>query len=218
MGNYLNEIENTKDYLGDNTPKFTNLMDLPNRPEGQDLMIHLRMMYGHVDWRNIIVEMDKQTIDLLCKNADCISVGENIPSKLRVGQHVALLTQDMMGAVTYNELKTGKVDIELLDYDEAIEQAAFWLMEEYLDATFSFSIYAPYFLVAYRLALLKGWMDDDERFSDERLEQVWQSTFSEVMICACCKLLQDVSKGEKLHVYAPFHIIEYAVEDYLENM
>ena len=218
MGNFSNEIENTKDYLGDNTPMFTKLLDLPDRQEGQDLMTHLRMLYGHVDWRNLIVKMDQPTIDLLKKNAERICEGRDVLWKLRIGQHVALLTQDTMEAVTYNELKAGNADIELLDLEVAIEQAAFWLLEECSDCMFSFGLFTPYFLLAYRLALMEGWMDDDERFSDKRQEQVWQDTFSEVIVCAFSKLMRDLVKGDKTYLYAPFHLKEYAVEDYLENM
>ena len=218
MGNYLNEIKNTKDYLGDNTPMFTKLLDLPDRQEGQDLMTHLRMLYGHVDWQNMIVKMDQPTIDLLKKNAERICEGRDVLWKLRIGQHVALLTQDTMEAVTYNELKAGNADIELLDLEESIERAAYWLIEEILDSSYGFSIYSTYFLVAYRLALLEGCMDEDERFSDDRLEQVWRTTISDVVVCTCLRLLEKVSRGEKLYLYAPFHLDEYAVEDYLENM
>ena len=218
MGNYLNEIENTKDYLGDNTPMFTKLLDLPDRQEGQDLMTHLRMLYGHVDWQNMIVKMDQPTIDLLKKNAERICEGRDVLWKLRIGQYVALLTQDMMEPVTYNELKAGNADIELLDLEVAIERAANWFIEDLFEAAFGFKIFSSYFLVAYRLALLTGQMDDDERFSDKRQEQVWQNTFSEVIVCAFSKLMRDLVKGDKTYLYAPFHLKEYAVEDYLENM
>ena len=217
MGNFSNEIENTKDYLGDNTPMFTKLLDLPDRQEGQDLMTHLRMLYGHVDWQNLIVKMDQPTIDLLKKNADRFGIEDDL-GKLREGRHIALLNSNMLEPVTYIELKTGNVNIDLVDLEEAIEQAAFWLMEEYLDCMFSFGLFTPYFLLAYRLALMEGWMDDDERFSDKRQEQVWQDTFSEVIVCAFSKLMRDLVKGDKTYLYAPFHLKEYAVEDYLENM
>ena len=217
MGNFSNEIENTKDYLGDNTPMFTKLLDLPDRQEGQDLMTHLRMLYGHVDWQNLIVKMDQPTIDLLKKNADRFGIGDDL-GKLRVGRHIALLNSNMLEPVTYIELKTGNVNIDLVDLEEAIEQAAFWLLEECSDCMFSFGLFTPYFLLAYRLALLEGWMDDDERFSDKRQEQVWQDTFSEVIVCAFSKLMRDIAKGDKTYLYAPFHLKEYAVEDYLENM
>lgn len=38
MGLFRNEVENTKDYLGDD-PMFTNLMDMHRRPEGEEIMI-----------------------------------------------------------------------------------------------------------------------------------------------------------------------------------
>ena len=218
MGNYLNKIENTKDYLGNDTPMFTKLLDIHERPEGQDIMTHLRMLYGHVDWRNMIVKVDQPTIGLLKKNAERICEGRDVLWKLRIGQYVALLTQDMMEPVTYNELKAGNADIELLDLEVAIERAANWFIEDLFEAAFGFKIFSSYFLVAYRLALLTGQMDDDERFSDKRQEQVWQDTFSEVIVCAFSKLMRDLAKGDKTYLYAPFHLKEYAVEDYLENM
>ena len=218
MGNYLNKIENTKDYLGNDTPMFTKLLDVHERPEGQEIMTHLRMLYGHVDWRNMIVKVDQPTIGLLKKNAERICEGRDVLWKLRIGQYVALLTQDMMEPVTYNELKAGNADIELLDLEVAIERAANWFIEDLFEAAFGFKIFSSYFLVAYRLALLTGQMDDDERFSDKRQEQVWQDTFSEVIVCAFSKLMRDLVKGDKTYLYAPFHLKEYAVEDYLENM
>ena len=218
MGNYLNKIENTKDYLGNDTPMFTKLLDVHERPEGQEIMTHLRMLYGHVDWRNMIVKVDQTTIGLLKKNAERICEGRDVLWKLRIGQYVALLTQDMMEPVTYNELKAGNADIELLDLEVAIERAANWFIEDLFEAAFGFKIFSSYFLVAYRLALLTGQMDDDERFSDKRQEQVWQDTFSEVIVCAFSKLMRDLVKGDKTYLYAPFHLKEYAVEDYLENM
>ena len=218
MGNYLNKIENTKDYLGNDTPMFTKLLDIHERPEGQDIMTHLRMLYGHVDWRNMIVKVDQTTIDLLKKNAERICEGRDVLWKLRIGQYVALLTQDMMEPVTYNELKAGNADIELLDLEVAIERAANWFIEDLFEAAFGFKIFSSYFLVAYRLALLTGQMDDEVRFSDKRQEQVWQDTFSEVIVCAFSKLMRNLAKGDKTYLYAPFLLKEYAVEDYLNNM
>ena len=218
MGNYLNKIENTKDYLGNDTPMFTKLLDIHERPEGQEIMTHLRMLYGHVDWRNMIVKVDQTTIDLLKKNAERICEGRDVLWKLRIGQYVALLTQDMMEPVTYNELKAGNADIELLDLEVAIERAANWFIEDLFEAAFGFKIFSSYFLVAYRLALLTGQMDDEVRFSEQRLSDVWQNTFSEVIVCAFSKLMRDLAKGDKTYLYAPFHLKEYAVEDYLENM
>ena len=218
MGNYLNKIENTKDYLGNDTPMFTKLLDIHERPEGQDIMTHLRMLYGHVDWRNMIVKVDQPTIGLLKKNAERICEGRDVLWKLRIGQYVALLTQDMMEPVTYNELKAGNADIELLDLEVAIERAANWFIEDLFEAAFGFKIFSSYFLVAYRLALLTGQMDDEVRFSDKRQEQVWQDTFSEVIVCAFSKLMRDLAKGDKTYLYAPFHLKDYVVEDYLENM
>ena len=218
MGNYLNKIENTKEYLGNDTPMFTKLLDIHERPEGQEIMTHLRMLYGHVDWRNMIVKVDQTTIDLLKKNAERICEGRDVLWKLRIGQYVALLTQDMMEPVTYNELKAGNADIELLDLEVAIERAANWFIEDLFEAAFGFKIFSSYFLVAYRLALLTGQMDDEVRFSEQRLSDVWQNTFSEVIVCAFSKLMRDLAKGDKTYLYAPFHLKEYAVEDYLENM
>ena len=218
MGNYLNKIENTKDYLGNDTPMFTKLLDIHERPEGQEIMTHLRMLYGHVDWRNMIVKVDQPTIGLLKKNAERICEGRDVLWKLRIGQYVALLTQDMMEPVTYNELKAGNADIELLDLEVAIERAANWFIEDLFEAAFGFKIFSSYFLVAYRLALLTGQMDDEVRFSEQRLSDVWKKTFSEVMICVCSKLIKDVAKGEKWFMNNPFRLMEHDVENYLENM
>ena len=75
MENYRSRVENTPDYLKNETGVFVNLSDVyPKSPEVQ-ITTHLRMIYGHVDWENLIYTLDNETIRLLRKYKDCVSHG-----------------------------------------------------------------------------------------------------------------------------------------------
>ena len=65
MGNLQNLVENTTDYLQNDYPKFVELMKMGDIPDGEEIMTHARMMYGHVDWTDLIVELDELTNQLL---------------------------------------------------------------------------------------------------------------------------------------------------------
>jgi len=218
MGNYLNKIENIKDYLGNDTPMFTKLMDMPERPEGQELMTHLRMLYGHVDWESLVVEVDPILIELLRNERKCFFLGNEALKRIQTGDHVALLNADTKGPLAYSAIKNKNEDAELVDMKEAIRIAADFFVLDLFDSGFGFKRFAPYFLIAFRLALLEGEMIKEVRFSAKRLEEVWKRTFSLVMVSATQNLMKEVTDIDKGYLYIPFDLGDYAVEDYLENM
>lgn len=218
MGNYLNEIENIKDYLGNNTPMFTELDEMPRKPEGQELMTHLRMLYGHVDWEGLIVEVDPILIELLRNEKDCILFGNEVLKRIQAGDHVALLNAYTKKPLAYTAIKNKNEDAELVDMKEAIRLAAYFFVLDLFDSGFRFNRFAPYFLIAFRLALLEGEMTKEVRFSAQRVDDVWKRTFSLVMVSATQNLMKEVTNIDKGFLYIPFHLDDYTVEDYLENM
>lgn len=217
MGLFRNEVENTKDYLGDD-PMFTNLMDMHRRPEGEEIMTHLRVLYGHVDWDNLIVELDPQILRLLQDKKLCVNGREEVLIRRKVEDYVALLNADTMGPLYYNDLKSKYVDVELLDREKAIEKAAKWFVDDLFDSGLDFGIFATYFLIAFRLSLLDNKVPDELRFTEERLNEVWKNTFSLVMIKAGQKLQLDAINPESEYLYIHFDLHEHEVNRYLSSM
>jgi len=78
MRNYFSRVENTTDFLEGKSQMIVNLMDADIRPDTADLTTHLRMVYGHVDWDNLVYKLDEETISLLKKHEDCISMGKRL--------------------------------------------------------------------------------------------------------------------------------------------
>lgn len=217
MGNYRNEVENTEDYLGRETPMYRELMNLPDMPEGEELMTHVRMMYGHVDWSDMIVELDRATIGLLQEHEACISIGENVMRRLRTGKPVALIDGEAMGAVSYSMLKTGSGLFEVLDLEEAKEQAARWFVEDLYGSGLRFPLFVPYVLLAFRLALMEGTMKESERFARKRLCEVWRETWAQVMFRVGMKLVTSSGDIETGRIGCDFELLVGAVERYLEK-
>lgn len=215
MSYYSNEFENTKDYLEGKTPLIKELCEVRGVPEGADLQTHLRMMYGHVAWNNLIIELTPEIISLLKTKIDSVETGFNVLQTLQPYKHVALLNTETLGPITYNEIVTDSVKLELLDADTAMELAAHWFVEDLLETNFDFAIFSQYFIVAYRLALFENRRADEEQFSEERLNRVWREVFSKTMILASQKLLQEsVSIPEKAY-WINFKPSDYELEDYL---
>ena len=215
MGNYRKGFENTPDYL--EGKKADALMDLVRMPHEAELPTHLRMAYGHVNWRNLIYELDDDIIGLIRKNEACICEGKDVLVKMKKGDHVAIVGDFAMEPVTFKDMMTGNACIELYDLDGAIERAAHWLVEDLLDSVFSFSLFTPYFIMAFRLALMEDEMTDEERFAEERLEEVWSRTYSTVMYFAGQELQQQAMNMAKKQHYVSFDLADYKIEDYLEK-
>ena len=215
MKNYFDGVENTQDYLKDESQMIVNLMEADPKPAKAELPTHLRMVYGHVDWESLIFRLDKDIIKLLTKNEDNI-VGLDTLSRVKEDDHVAILNSDTMGPVTYKEMVTNCVDIELLDLDDAIKRAAGWYVDDLLESVYSFSIFTPYFLLAFRLALMEGDMPDENRFAVSRLQEVWRKTYSSVMYYVGEKLQQEAIAISKNDWRITFNLEDYQVERYFD--
>ena len=214
MSYYSNELENTKDYLEDKTPVFKELCEVRGVPKGADLQTHLRMMYGHTDWDNLIIELTPEIISMLKTKIDSIETGVNVLGSLVPHKHVALLNTESLGPITYNEIVNDSVKMELLDTDTAMEQAAHWFVEDLLETNFEFTLFTQYFIVAFRLALFDNLRADEEQFSEERLNRVWRETYSKTMILASQKILQAAVTIPEKCFWLNFKLYEYEIEDY----
>ena len=215
MSYYSNEFENTKDYLEEITPVIKELCEIKGVPKESDLQTHLRMMYGHVEWSNLIIELTPEIISMLKTKIDSIETGVNVLGSMLPHKHVALLNASSLGAMTFNEIVTDSEKMELLDTDTAIEQAAHWFVEDLLESNFNFSLFTQYFIVAYRLALFDNRRENEDQFSKERLNRVWRETFSKTMILVSQKLLQAAVKIPEQGYWINFNPDEYEIEDYL---
>ena len=218
MENYRSRVENTPDYLKNETGVFVNLSDVYGKSPEVQITTHLRMIYGHVDWENLIYTLDNETIRLLRKYKDCVSHGREVLGRLKKGLCVAILNTDTMGPVTYKEMLTGQVKIELFDLDQAIDYAAKWFLEDTMESVYTYSLFTPYFLVAFRLALMEGNMSEEERFAEDRLSEVWRKTFSSVMYFAGQKMQKEAIDMVKKDYSMPFNLNECEINDFLKNM
>jgi hypothetical protein len=176
------------------------------------------MMYGHVDWEDLIYTLDDETINMLRKNKSSVGPGREVLDRLKKGAYVAILNSDTMGPVTYKDMLTGRIDIELCDLDQAIERAAFWFVDDTLESVYTYSLFTPYFLLAFRLALMEDDMTDEERFEEGRLDEVWRKTYSSVLYFAGQKFQDEAIEMAKSNYRMHFNISEYEIEDYMQNL
>ena len=218
MKNFSKGVENTPDFLEDESKKFVDLLNLYKKAPETQITTHLRMIYGHVDWDNLIYTLDEETISTLRKNKFNVGPGREVVDRLKKGVCVAILNSDTMGPVTYKEMLTGRVDIELCDLDQAIERAANWFVDDTLDSVYTYSLFTPYFLLAFRLALMEGDMTDEERFEEGRLDEVWRKTYSSVLYFAGQKFQDEAIEMAKSNYRMHFNLSEYEVEDYMNNL
>ena len=218
MGNYRNRVENTPDYLEKESKMFVDLLDLYKKAPETQITTHLRMVYGHVDWENLIYTLDEESISTLRKNKLNVGPGREVVDRLKKGACVAILNSDTLGPVTYKEMLTGGIDIELCDLDQAIERAASWFVDDTLDSVYTYSLFTPYFLLAFRLALMEGDMTDEERFEEGRLDEVWRKTYSSVLYFAGQKFQDEAIEMAKSNYRMHFNLSEYEVEDYMNNL
>ena len=216
MEKFTNWVENTPDFLEGKSQTIVNLMDIEPIPDKVDLTTHLRMVYGHVDWDNLVYKLDEETISLIKMHKDCIGTGKRILCDIYPGKYVAIVNAETMGPLTYRELKSGSVMFDLYDLDEAKEQAAFWYVDDLIGSCYSFSLFTSYFVMALRLAVMEGYVSDEERFSEDRLNDVWRNTYSSVFSLIAYKLLQLVHHIEKECTLAPFNLDDYLIEKYYE--
>ena len=221
--NYLNDIENNKNYLG-NEPVIRDLMDVGGIPSrlfdtsSYPLLTHMRVAYGRVNWDDFVVELDQQTINnLLAIYRDCDSYRKKLES-LKPGMKVMIVDGDSMTPVTYNGLIKGTTFVEVLTYDDAINKAAEWLEDDLLDGYGGFSLTTIYYLVAFRLALMDGDMSDEERFAKSRISKVWRHTYAHMISLVAQKLEDAAIDIAKSSYRAEFFLDDDEVEKYIASL
>lgn len=221
--NYLNDIENNKNYLG-NEPVIRDLMDVGGIPSrlfdtsSYPLLTHMRVAYGRVNWDDFVVELDQQTINnLLAIYRDCDSYRKMLES-LKPGMKVMIVDGDSMTPVTYNGLIKGTTFVEVLTYDDAINKAAEWLEDDLLDGYGGFSLTTIYYLVAFRLALMDGDMSDEERFAKSRISKVWRHTYAHMISLVAQKLKDAAIDIAKSSYRAEFFLDDDEVEKYIVSL
>jgi hypothetical protein len=221
--NYLNDIENNKNYLG-NEPVIRDLMDVGGIPSrlfdtsSYPLLTHMRVAYGRVNWDDFVVELDQQTINnLLAIYRDCDSYRKKLES-LKPGMKVMIVDGDSMTPVTYNGLIKGTTFVEVLTYDDAINKAAEWLEDDLLDGYGGFSLTTIYYLVAFRLALMDGDMSDEERFAKSRISKVWRHTYAHMISLVAQKLEDAAIEIAKSSYRAEFFLDDDEVEKYIASL
>ena len=83
MSYYSNEVENTNDYLEWKSPMIKDLMDIEARPDGAEIFNHLRMIYGHVLWNDMLIKLSPEIISLLKNRNGGITDGEEVMGRLK---------------------------------------------------------------------------------------------------------------------------------------
>ena len=221
--NYLNDIENNKNYLG-NEPVIRDLMDVGGIPSrlfdtsSYPLLTHMRVAYGRVNWDDFVVELDQQTINnLLAIYRDCDSYRKKLES-LKPGMKVMIVDGDSMTPVTYNGLIKGTTFVEVLTYDDAINKAAEWLEDDLLDGYGGFSLTTIYYLLAFRLALMDGDMSDEERFAKSRISKVWRHSYAHMISLVAQKLEDAAIEIAKSSYRAEFFLDDDEVEKYIASL
>lgn len=137
---------------------------------------------------------------------------------LKPGTRVIIVDRDEMKPVTYSRMLEEEPDVEVLTLDKALEKAAFWFVENITDGYAGFSLTAAYFLLAFRLAMLEGEMDGQERFSKERYDKVWGEMYASLLYYAGQRLSQEAIDMTKSHRLEKFELQERTIKDYLENV
>ena len=66
------------------------------------------------------------------------------------------------------------------------------------------------------LAVMEGHMSDEERFSEDRLNDVWCKTYSSILSLVAFKLMQQACHVEKECAIVPFNLSDYLIEEYYE--
>jgi hypothetical protein len=171
------------------------------------------MIYGHVLWNDMLIKLSPEIISLLKNRNGGITDGEEVMGRLKEGCYIAILNPDTMGAVTYNEMITNSTYIELADANYALEKAAYWFVDDIMESNLDMKLTTVYFVLAFRLALMEGEMDDKERFAKERIDLVWCKTYSKMLVLAGKMLQEDAADFDKNYYYIHFEMRDHDVED-----
>lgn len=211
------------DYLNGDS-MIRNLTDICRVPSrlydhlSYPLLIHMRAMYGHVNWDDFVVELDEHTIDLiLTRYQDCTSY-QKLKKQLKPGMKVVIVDDEGMCPATYNALLNHADYVEVLTLDDALDKAAHWYVLNLIDGYGGFKLVTLYFLLAFRLALMEGDMESEQRFLPSRLEKIWRNTYASLMWQASQKMESasiEIAKGQH---WVDFDLDDYEVDEYISSL
>lgn len=220
MGNYLGYMEKCEDYLYGER-KIKNLEDVPGVPTRlcesftRPFLVHASVMYRHIDWSDFVVTLDKQTIDQIKACLNRFDHEKELLDSLKPGMNVIILDGEYMSPVSYNALHTHYGYIEVVTLEEALEKAVDWYIDTITIACDGFESATQYFLMALRLAMLEGDMDNEKRFSEERYQKVWHKVYGSFLYALSQKLRDaaiEYAKGKK---YLNFDLDDDEVRTYV---
>ena len=222
MKQAFNYLENYADYIAGR--RYRGMSDIDtlsgsalDEASFNILPVHLNMVYRHVKWDGFDIVLTEQIINRI-KEIFKTNMGEQAYiDSLKPGTRVIIVDRDEMKPVTYSRMLEEEPDVEVLTLDKALEKAAFWFVENITDGYAGFSLTAAYFLLAFRLAMLEGEMDGQERFSKERYDKVWGEMYASLLYYAGQRLSQEAIDMTKSHRLEKFELQERTIKDYLEN-
>ena len=220
--NLYRNKEYVVDYLPDDK-KIRRLYDIDGIPDKvfghmrNPLLSHMRMMYRHVDWDGFVVKLDAATIRLLKDKFEGDSSMMEYLDGLKRGDNVVIVDGNEFAPVTYSEMVSNSVGIEILTIDEALDRAATWFALNYTDSCYGFRMTTINFLIAFRLALMEGDMTPDERFSKERYNKVWREMYVSLLYHAGNKMIQESCKFVDRDYFAPFDLQEKEIKIDLQD-
>lgn len=221
MKQTFNYFENYADYIdGIGYRSVIDINPLPgyalDEASFNILPVHLNMAYRHVKWDDFDIVLTEQIINRIKEIFKTNMSEQAYIDSLKPGMRVIIVDNDEMMPVTYSEMMNETADIEVLTLDKALERAAFWFAENIADSYAGFSLTAAYFVLAFRLAMLEGDMDDSERFTKERYNKVWGEMYASLLYYAGQKLSEAATYMRKPQLQEKFELSEETIKDYLE--
>lgn len=222
MKQAFNYLENYADYIAGR--RFRSVLDIGtlsgsalDESSFNILPVHLNMVYRHVKWDDFDIVLTEQIINRIKEIFKENESEQSYLESLKPGMRVIIVDAEEMTPVTYYEMMSEAPEIEVLTLDKALERAGFWFVENITDGYAGFSLTAAYFVLAFRLAMLEGDMDDQERFSNERYDKVWGEMYASLLYYAGQRLSQEAIDVTKSHHLERFELSEIMIKDYLEN-
>ena len=180
------------------------------------LPVHLNIAYRHVKWDDFDIVLTEQIINRIKNIFKNEKSEQAYLDSLKPGMRVIIVDNDEMMPVTYSEMMDEDPDIEVLTLDKALERAAYWFVDNITDGYAGFSLTAAYFVLAFRLAMLEGDMNDSERFTKERYNKVWGEMYASLLYYAGQKLSEAASNMMKSQRLEKFELQERTIKGYLE--
>lgn len=215
----INNKENYCDFLVKEN-QITRLVDISKIPlkfveeySYSPLPIHLNMMYRHVDWNHFDIVLDEQMISRL-KDVLIYDEDEAYLETLKPDMRVMLIDRDEMKPITYSQMQAADPNVEVVTYDRALSYAALFAFRNLSGQYEGFSMATAYFLMAFRLAMLDGEMSDNDRFSYERYQKVWNEVYSTFVFRIGVNVTESALDLKHREVPMGFAIDEFEALDY----